>query len=273
MSPTDVACPAPARCRALVHRASSRAHDRCARLSASWNPAPKPLPATDAARHPGKASVRAAVEKMLAEQVEDLRAPALVRHARSAWLLSLFAQRALVRAERAARALGSGALGPGRDCAAYSVEVIHDGVQVGYFDAQGRRHRDGGPAVVDYDRRGRAVLAVWVAHGIINRTDGPAALDARTGHAGFALEDDFFSIDLPGDFTDLLAAGADAPGAVSWLAFGREVGDRDLALELAREGREAAGALQCAQAGVVDEQEVRAVLAGELPLSWAIAGR
>lgn len=125
---------------------------------------------------------------------------------------------------------------------------------------------------------GQTWVRTYSRSGVLHRSDGPAYLYHRLGAAsqGGVATVAAYALDgqVVGTGADaahlgaLVAAGAKAATVVGWLV----VADRALAIELAGTGHDPRLVAEVASAGVADEQVVRAVLAGELPLSWAVAG-
>lgn len=157
-------------------------------------------------------------------------------------------------------------------------------VVVSHRDADGEAHRDDGPAIYAYDQRGDVSYVSHDVHGVTHRDDGPATL-RPDGEPTFSHQGEHVTIRPEGPFGDsrayaapieryhlLTGAGVSAKEATAWLRYEQDAGYRS-ADDLIEAGVGAQVALACASAGVEDTEAIAAVARGELPMSWAVAGR
>lgn len=151
-------------------------------------------------------------------------------------------------------------------------------VQVHHFDADGKEHREDGPAFVELGHRGQITLARWLRHQVSHREDGPARVEPGAKPAcDFYLEgrwlgtrEDGFSSGRA--FADMVEAGAQPAEAVGWLEVIGALGE-ETTNSLREDGVQVETACRCVGAGVLDPETIAAVARGELPISWASAGR
>lgn len=159
-------------------------------------------------------------------------------------------------------------------------------VRANFHDDLGRHHRTGAPAVVDCDITGAVVRASWYDHGDRHRAGGPSVVGADPEekvtfhHRGLQLTP------TPGvpdrgarsaaaceHYLACLALGDTPTEAIIWLRAATVLGAPPTAA-VRQAGGQPDLLAPALDAGLfTDLAALTQVSTGELPLSWAIAGR
>lgn len=281
-------CLNPARCAgAKSHRAGSAAASACraagARPGVSSVPGPAPSSPMTAERDQRQVHASAHAELIAAMSREWKDLPARGRNAAGR-------HKAELKAALAAGDPSGWSPGCGR---AHPVGGYHDRVvmvgkgltSITYHDAQGRLHREGGPAraILSLTRAGVGVEETsWHRDGQIHREDGPAWAWARVEALPRFYLDGNEIEERPqartsGDtllvhWGSHLEAGASRAEATRWTAVGSATDDHDLAAHLREAGADAHLCAGAAAAGITDAATLSEIGHGRLPLSWAAAG-
>lgn len=139
----------------------------------------------------------------------------------------------------------------------------------------GLTHRDAGPAALMTALPWADLDTLYYRRGVQHRGDGPSMLSSGHGLYDGPMYQRYHyegvMVDLASGLVaertgELLAAGAARESVVGWLVF-----DHAQALALVRAGGDVTACRAMAAAGAADA-ELLAAAAGELPVSWAVAG-
>lgn len=144
------------------------------------------------------------------------------------------------------------------------------GGRVRTYTLDGQLHRNDGPAVDGRDRDSYPTQQ-WRIAGQLHRGDGPADVSRSYGGPSYHWRGrrlEGARADVEADIAALIAAGADPKVVVGWASI-----ERGVALELLSAGAEVEACAQAWAAGVREVDALAAVGRGEMPLSWAAAGR
>lgn len=268
-----IRCLAPSRCKVDSHRRGSPAAAACA--------------AAGAGRSALDVAIAAPPPPAMAGRTYDQEMVSKVNAHREA--VNVGAHQAILAALAAADAADGWSPGCGRvhptggyDARAVVVRFPDSAFQraVVAYTRDGDQHREDGPAEIVYGNDGKPTRASWKQHGRPHREDGPAEIGKSGAPEVFALRGLMIggrnkarvrAMDKRAQA--LTKALGPQTKTVRWLAYEQQIASTEATIALARAGADPDVAMRFALAGLDDDPSVIAVSRGELPISWALAGR